>query len=194
MSGKHRIGIFSGSRFPIDEKAKSGLVKDLLEITNSLNPQKHVVVYGGGASGLMSVIPKEFDVRGGQVVGIDARIFVEKYGAARFGQQYVEDTFDSRQKRLIETADVFLALPGGVGTVYEVMEVMTYNDLKLWKRDPTRVRRIIVFNHCGAYDGLKSHIQEAVEAGYVVASSAEAVVWCDTVEEVVGWLVTVGNS
>jgi len=56
-----------------------------------------------------------------------------------------------------------------------------------------RVRRIIVFNHSGAYDGLKRHIRGAVEAGYVVASSAEAVVWCDTVEEVVR-LVTVGNS
>jgi predicted Rossmann-fold nucleotide-binding protein len=142
----------------------------------------------------MSVIPKAFDERGGQVVGIDALMFVEKYGAARFGQQYVEETFDSRQKRLIETADMFLTLPGGVGTVYEVLEVLAYNDLKLWKRDPERVRKIVVFNHCGAYDGLKRHIQDAVEAGYVVASSAEAVVWCDTVEDVVGWLVTVGNS
>ena len=185
MSGsKLRIGIFSGSRFPIDEDAKSGLTDNLLDIARSLNPRKHVVVYGGGASGLMSVIPKEFDVRGGQVVGIDARMFVEKYGAAPFGQQYVEETFGGRQKRLIECADVFLALPGGLGTVYEVMEVMVYNDLKLWKRDPGRVRRIIVFNHRGAFDGMKQHIQEAVEAGYVVASSAETVNWCDTVEEV----------
>jgi len=187
MSGKHHIGIFSGSRFPIDDGVKSQLTGDLLEIARTMNPTKHTVVYGGGDSGLMSVIPKEFDARGGEVVGIDARMFVEKYGSAPFGQQYVEETFDARQKRLIETADVFLALPGGVGTVYEVMEVMTYNDLKLWNRDPERVRRIIVFNHSGAYDGLKRHIQEAVEAGYVVASSAEAVVWCDTVAEVVGW-------
>jgi len=182
---KHRIGIFSGSRFPKDEDVKHGLVGGLMEIARMLDPKKHTVVYGGGASGLMSVIPKAFDERGGQVVGIDARMFVEKYGAAPFGQQYVEETFDGRQKRLIETADTFLALPGGVGTAYEVLEGMTYNDLKLWKRDPERVRKIVVFNHCGAYDGLKQHIQDAVEAGYVVASSAEAVVWCDTVEEVV---------
>jgi uncharacterized protein (TIGR00730 family) len=160
----------------------------LIHIANSLDSQKHAVVYGGGVSGLMSVIPKAFVARGGQVVGIDARMFVEKYGAAAFGQQYVEETFDARQKRLIDTADVFLALPGGVGTVYEVLEVMTYNDLKLWKRDPERIRRIVVFNHNGAYDGLKQHIRNAVEAGYVVASSADTVVWCDTVDCVVRWL------
>ena len=62
------------------------------------------------------------------------------------------------------------------------------NDCACNDIDVSCVRRIIVFNHCGVYDGLKRHIREAVDAGYVVASNAEAVVWCDTVAEVVAGL------
>lgn len=181
---KLRIGVFSGSRFPIDIDKKKLLETELIKIAYAFDVKNDVVVYGGGASGLMSVIPKQFDTLGGEVVGIDAQMFVRKYGAAPFGRQYTEETFYARQRRLIECADVFLALPGGVGTVYEVLEVMTYNDLKLWERDPSRHRRVIVFNHNGSYDGMKTHIQNAVAAGYVVSESADGVSWCDTVEEV----------
>lgn len=44
---KHRIGIFSGSRFPIDEDVKRELVGGLMEIARMLDPKKHTVVYGG---------------------------------------------------------------------------------------------------------------------------------------------------
>lgn len=186
-----RVGIFSGSRFPIDTKVKEDLEKALERISEVLDPRHHVVVYGGGASGLMGVLPRYFHEKNGPVLGIDARMFAGKDGTVTpFGEQHVEETFEARQKRLLDSADVFLALPGGVGTLYEILEVLVSNDLKLWKREPSLHRTILVFNHNAGYNGLKEQIEGLVQAGYVVESSAKSVLWCDTADDVCAMLKT----
>ena len=177
-----QIGFFSGSRFP---KLMDTLIESLELLANKLDIDKHTVVYGGGDSGLMSIVPKTFSYKGGNVIGIDAKMFVDQYGIASFGHQYVEPTFDLRQKRIINTADCFVALPGGVGTMYEIIEVMTYNDLHLWKHDETVRKRIFIFNHCGFYDSLRTHIQNGFDSGLISISNNADIIWCDTVDDLI---------
>ena len=178
------IGIFSGSRWPT--LGRETLEKSLLVLTNAINVNNFKIAYGGGESGLMGVIPKRFHENGGQVIGIDAKMFADKYGTASFGTQLVYETFHERQHKLIEEADIILALPGGVGTIYEIMEVITFNDLNLWgdeKNYPIK-KEIICYNFDGYFDSLKLQLKYGVENGLISENSFKLVKWCQNVEQI----------
>ena len=179
------IGIFSGSKWP--KYNKCGLQKSLMTFTNSLDTSQFKIAYGGGESGVMGVIPRRFDEIGGKVIGIDAKMFSDKYGTAPFGEQRIYDTFSERQHKLIEESDIFLVLPGGVGTIYEIFEVITFNDLNLWtcslSTTPT-VKPIIIYNYENYYGDLKKQLIEGVSNQLINRESFESIKWCTDVDEI----------
>ena len=174
------IGIFSGSRWP--NKNKKALEQSLLALTNQLNIHDYKIAYGGGGSGLMGVIPQQFDKNGGKVLGIDAKLFADKYGIADFGEQIVCDSFVERQHKLVQESDIIVALPGGMGTIYEVMEVATYNDLKLWETDI--VKPIICYNYNGYFNPLREQLLRGIEDGLILQDSYDNISWCDNIQDI----------
>ncbi len=160
------IGIFSGSSFGGDiGNASSGIVSELRTIAQQL-PLEYRIAYGGGDSGLMGIIPIEYARRGGDVVGHNAAMFVHDSCTNTYpGVQFTYDTFEERQSSLIRSSDIILALPGGVGTTYEILDVFVKNDLNLWE-DHTR-RSVILYNYRGYYSHFVSYLQNAQTEGFL---------------------------
>lgn len=161
------IGIFSGSSYRGGiGSVDSTIVSELRTIAQQL-PLDYRVAYGGGDSGLMGIIPTEYASRGGDVVGYNAAMFVRETEASNAypGIQLTYDTFEERQSNLIRSSDIILALPGGVGTTYEILDVFVKNDLNLWE-DHTR-RSVILYNYRGHYSHFVSYLHNAQAEGFL---------------------------
>ena len=152
------IGIFSGSKIPFFFDDISSQLKKIAE---GIPNEQFRIVYGGGCSGLMGVIPKRYSELGGRVTGIDADMFVKRFGKTNFGELEVYDTFNERQMRLIQRSDIVLVLPGGVGTISELFDVLTLNDLNLKKT------HIIIYNYNGFYDEIIQFIHKRQQDGFI---------------------------
>lgn len=129
-------------------------VNSLLDL---LSTEKINIVYGGGSSGLMGTIRKKWEEKSGKVIGVNMHKFQEKY----FLDEYLFDNIDDRQKKLVELGDAYLVLPGGYGTHFEALEVMTKNDIG------ESTKPIFIFNVNGIFDGLVQHISKLLKEGFI---------------------------
>ena len=90
------------------------------------------LVYGGSGRGLMGIAARAAAAAGGEVLGIMPRQLVRPERAAdNIGTLQIVDTLAERKQRMAETSDLFVALPGGIGTLNELIEMLTLNDLGL---------------------------------------------------------------
>jgi uncharacterized protein (TIGR00730 family) len=88
------------------------------------------LVYGGGGNGLMGALARAVRDHGGQVTGIIPEFLTERERAMRTGQELIitRDMHERKQK-MFEMADAFVALPGGIGTLEELVEQLTWAQL-----------------------------------------------------------------
>ena len=90
------------------------------------------LVYGGSGRGLMGIAARAAATAGGEVLGIMPRRLVRPERAATdVGTFEVVETLAERKQRMAECSDLFVALPGGIGTLDELLEMLTMNDLGL---------------------------------------------------------------
>jgi uncharacterized protein (TIGR00730 family) len=90
------------------------------------------LVYGGSGRGLMGVAPRAAVAAGGEVLGIMPRHLMRpEHAAADLGTLVIVETLAERKQRMSEAADLFVAIPGGIGTLNELIEMLTLNDLGL---------------------------------------------------------------
>ena len=90
------------------------------------------LVYGGSGRGLMGIAARAAAAAGGEVLGIMPRHLMRpEHAAADLGTLMIVDTLAERKQRMTEAADLFVAIPGGIGTLNEVIEMLTLNDLGL---------------------------------------------------------------
>ena len=92
----------------------------------------HTLVYGGSSVGLMGAISRAVLDAGGRVIGVEPQFFIDA-GVAQHDltELYVVETMAARKAKMIELGDVFVALPGGVGTLEEISEIMSRIRLNL---------------------------------------------------------------
>lgn len=150
--------IFSGSNKPIYYEE---IKKELLCIANQINKKKFDIWYGGGEEGIMSIIPRAFHENGGNVFSVDWRLFIKKYGSASFGTTYEMDTFEERQKELIAKADVYLCLPGGVGTLSELFDVLVFNDVH------KKNKKVVLFSYDSFFSEIEQFLHEKTKQGFI---------------------------
>jgi uncharacterized protein (TIGR00730 family) len=128
--------------------SKDNLNNDLhLEIQKFiklLDVNKFNIVYGGGTCGLMGTVRKTFIESNGKIISSNVNKFVEP----DIEDDYIFDNINERQRKLIELGDAYLILPGGYGTLSEMLEVMTKNDIG------ECLKPIFIFNCLNIYDNL----------------------------------------
>jgi uncharacterized protein (TIGR00730 family) len=90
------------------------------------------LVYGGSGRGLMGIAARAAAAAGGEVLGIMPRHLIRPERAAEnVGTLLIVESLAERKQRMTEAADLFVALPGGIGTLNELIEMLTLNDLGL---------------------------------------------------------------
>ena len=120
------------------------------------------LVYGGGNNGLMGLVAQATADAGGRVVGIIPKALQPKENTrTACNELHVVDTMHERKRMMAERADVFLALPGGIGTFEEFFEVWT------WRQLGYHDKPIGLLNTQGYYDGLLSFAKNSVTQGFL---------------------------
>jgi uncharacterized protein (TIGR00730 family) len=120
------------------------------------------LVYGGGNVGLMRVLADTAMAAGGEVIGVMPRALIEReIGHRGITELRVVDTMHERKALMADLADAFVAVPGGIGTLEELIEVYTWSQLGLHQK------ACGVLNVRGYYDALASFLDHAVAEGFL---------------------------
>jgi uncharacterized protein (TIGR00730 family) len=127
------------------------------------------LVYGGSATGLMGTLADTALAAGGTVVGIIPQGLVDREIAHRgLSELRVVGSMHERKALMAEQSDGFVALPGGIGTLEELVEMYTWSQLGL------HAKPLGVLNVSGYYDHLAAFLDHAVTAGFLRAEHRAA--------------------
>jgi uncharacterized protein (TIGR00730 family) len=140
------------------------------------------LVYGGGSVGLMGEIASVVLARGGEVIGIIPAFLENREHANTRGDLIVTRDMHERKQRMFDEADAFVALPGGVGTLEEVVEQMTWAQLGRHKKP------ILLANIKNFWDPLCALLDHMEELQFIRAGLAVNYLVTDRVEDIVPML------
>ncbi|MRW94203.1 TIGR00730 family Rossman fold protein [Duganella sp. FT80W] len=120
------------------------------------------LVYGGGNVGLMGIIADEVLRLGGEVTGVIPTALVEReVGHTGLTRQFIVKDMHERKAMMAQLADGFIAMPGGMGTLEELFEMLTWSQLGI------HAKPIGLLNVDGFYDGLAGFIDHASTQGFI---------------------------
>jgi uncharacterized protein (TIGR00730 family) len=136
------------------------------------------LVYGGSGRGLMGVAARAAVAAGGEVLGIMPRHLMRpEHAAADLGTLVIVDTLAERKQRMADAADLFVAIPGGIGTLNELIEMLTLNDLGL------QAKPVILCAADGFWEPFTELIKRFGAYGVLRASIGEYLKHATSVEE-----------
>jgi uncharacterized protein (TIGR00730 family) len=152
--------VYCGSNFGADPAFAEGA----RELARRLAEREIRIVYGGSANGLMGLLADTALAAGGTVTGIIPQALVDHEIAHRgLSDLRVVGSMHERKALMAELSDGFVALPGGIGTLEELIEVYTWSQLGL------HAKPLGVLNVSGYYDGLAAFLDHAVASGFLRA-------------------------
>jgi uncharacterized protein (TIGR00730 family) len=126
------------------------------------------LVYGGGGIGLMGILADAVLAAGGEVIGVIPRPLATKEIAhAGCTELRVVDSMHERKAAMAELSDGFLALPGGLGTFEETLEMLTWTQLGV------HLKPVGALDVGGYWSGLRRLLTDGVEAGFVHPDNAD---------------------
>jgi hypothetical protein len=138
------------------------------------------MVYGGACVGLMGAVADAALAAGAEVIGVLPAVLTgREIEHSRLTRLELVPSMHARKARQVELADAFLVLPGGYGTMDEMVEVVTWAQLGM------HAKPCILINTAGYWDGLLAFLDTAVAAGFVKAKNRELVRVAVNAEEAV---------
>ena len=136
------------------------------ELGRAMAERGYGMVFGGGSVGLMGVAADAALAAGGEVVGVIPDVIVDReIGHSGVTELRVVRTMHERKAAMADSADAFIALPGGFGTMDEFMEIVTWAQLGIHSKP------CVMVNVAGYYDGLLRFMDVAVEEGFIRAEN-----------------------
>lgn len=139
----------------------------------------HTLIYGGSKTGMMGLLADGAVSKGGKVIGVEPEFFVKQVLQHQgIDQLIVTDTMAERRSKMIELGDLFIAFPGGVGTLDEISEVMALRSLGLIGK-----KECIIFNFNHFYDDLKAQIRKMLDEGFLTQERLEGIHIVDSFEK-----------
>ncbi|KAI7901501.1 uncharacterized protein BX663DRAFT_437308 [Cokeromyces recurvatus] len=168
------ICVFCGSSSgadPIFEQEARELGKVLAENNITL-------VYGGGSIGLMGAIAKEVLNNGGKGIAIVPEPLY-KYSSKQICETIIVPDMHARKKRMEEECDAFIVLPGGYGTMEEMLEMITWSQLNIHSKP------IILLNTKNYFKLFVDWIQLSVQENFIHPENRNIFVLCDSTKDII---------
>ena len=167
-----KIAVFCSASFEIDPKFN----KVAREFVRAASLRGYGIVTGGTVKGTMGEISDELHSIGGYHLGVIPR-FMEQYVYPELSEVRWTETMAERKTLLREGTCAVVALPGGVGTLDELIETVALVHLKQY------FGKMAVLNHDGFYEPLKALLDHYVSTGMMPQTTRDKVLFADTVEE-----------
>lgn len=173
------VAVYCGSRMGNDAVYEA----TARELGTALANNGMGLVYGGASIGLMGAVADSVIDAGAPVVGV-IPTFMLDFEVAHEGLSllHVTNTMHTRKAVMAEYADAFITLPGGLGTLEEIMEIAT------WRQLYQHEKPMIILNNNGYYDRLIDHLKYTTEQGFMKEEDLARLVVCDTVSDAVDLL------
>ncbi|MCB9014881.1 MAG: TIGR00730 family Rossman fold protein [Lentimicrobiaceae bacterium] len=132
------------------------------ELGRLLGQKKITLVYGGSNIGLMRAIADACLAEGGHVIGVMPQGLIDREVAyTNLKEFHVVESMSIRKEKMAELSDAFIAMPGGIGTLDEIFEVMSWNQLEIMDKP------VALLNTKGFYNDLVKFLDYTVEQRFV---------------------------
>jgi len=169
-----RVAVFCASTPGADPE----LARRSYEVGRELAERGIGPVYGAGGHRLMRDVSQGALDAGGEVIGVIPRSMIEReWGRVDLTDVHVVDTMHERKARMAELADAFLGLPGGLGTLEEIIEVWS------WRPIGFNDGPVGLLNIKGFWTPLLEALERLVDAGFVRREVMDDLVVADTLTE-----------
>ena len=152
------VVVYSASSAAIDQIYVDAAVRlgELLAKNNITS------INGGGNLGLMGAVINSVLLHGGKVKGVIPKFMVDSgWGHPKLTEQIVTSTMHERKQKMADLSNAVIALPGGVGTLEELLEIITWKQLGLYKHP------IVILNTNNYYDALLSMFDNMIEQNFM---------------------------
>ena len=178
------IALYCGSRSgnkPIyQEKA--------IALAQGLAKQGFGLVYGGASIGLMGQVADAMISHGGEAVGVIPEFMLDyEIAHHQLTELHVVQTMHERKALMAERASAFVALPGGLGTFEEILEVATWGQLNQHQKP------MMIYNVNGFYDALIAQLDHAVEEGFLPPQHRAKLIVCNHAEQIYSAIANLGS-
>ena len=178
------IALYCGSRSgnkPIyQEKA--------IALAQGLAKQGFGLVYGGASIGLMGQVADAMISHGGEAVGVIPEFMLDyEIAHHQLTELHVVQTMHERKALMAERASAFVALPGGLGTFEEILEVATWGQLNQHQKP------MMIYNVNGFYDALITQLDHAVEEGFLPPQHRAKLIVCNHAEQIYSAIANLGS-
>ncbi len=152
------IAVFCGS------KAGNNILfaRQATQLGHLLAEKNITLIYGGGNKGLMASVANAVLEKDGKVIGIIPQVLTEwEHQHEGITELIVVENMHIRKRMLYEKCDAAIVLPGGYGTLDELFEMLTWNQLSIHDK------QIFILNTDGFYDGLLKHMNKMSVEGFL---------------------------
>ena len=159
------IAVFCGSK-----SGNNPLFEELAtKLGNLLAENKILLIYGGGNKGIMGAVANGVMDKNGQVIGIIPETLMgwEQHHEG-ISELIVVENMHIRKRMMYERSDAAIILPGGFGTLDELFEMLTWNQLSIHNKP------IYILNTGGFYDSLLTHIKNMVKENFLYLTMEDA--------------------
>jgi uncharacterized protein (TIGR00730 family) len=169
------IALYCGSR-----TGNKPIYRDTaIELAQHIANQGFGIVYGGASIGLMGQVADTVLEHGGEVVGVIPEFMLDyEIAHQKLTELHIVETMHERKALMAERANAFIALPGGLGTFEEILEIATWGQLNQHQKP------IIIYNVNHFYDALIAQLDHAVEEGFLPQQHRAKVIICQSLDEI----------
>jgi len=169
-----RLAIFCGS-----SAGNNPIYKEEAYQVGKLLAEKGIeVVYGGGKVGLMGVVADAALEHGGKVIGVIPEKLMEwEVGHNGLTELHIVKTMHERKAMMADLSDGFVALPGGIGTMEEIIEVFTWHQIGYHNKP------CAFLNSAGYYDKFFAFVDHSVEEGFLSKQQHDELIIEETFEK-----------
>jgi uncharacterized protein (TIGR00730 family) len=162
------------------DKISSGYFDATEKLALALIQQNIEVVYGGGSSGLMGKLADVMLANGGKIKGIMPRFMNEvEWAHKKLEDIEFTETMHERKAKFLENIDGLVALPGGTGTLEELLEAMTLKKLGIYTKP------IVILNTLNYYEPLKLMLQQCVTENFMLERHTDMWTFVDEPDPVI---------
>jgi len=178
------VALYCGSR----AGNKPVYLEKAIHLSQGLAEHGFGLVYGGASIGLMGQVADAMIQHGGEAVGVIPEFMLDyEIAHNQLTELHVVTSMHQRKAMMADRACAFVALPGGLGTFEEILEIATWGQLNQHQKP------MMLYNVNGFYDALIAQLDRAVEDGFLPPQHRAKLIICEHEEEIYTTLTNLGH-